>query len=277
MIKILDVDKLFDKYIEGYVYENIGKVKPEEIENEIPNLYVAFGDEKLDELDGKTPNTYYRDFSTLELLTCLKAHIEKGVSVSDFLCEAITSKESDASDIIKELDASEDEEYIAYLMNFISEMGIDAPAYKYLEFALYDYSENLGELATEFLCGKANAVKESVLEAVSSAEGRKKERLVEILSHAEKDDRIFDILIAEFCKHTDNLPLYCSFLIKYGDDRALPFLIKVIEDEKINYADFEELRFAIEALGGEYAKERDFSKDRFYKKIKGERNKKVLN
>ena len=40
MIKILDVDKLFDKYIEGYVYENIGKVKPEEIENEIPNLSV---------------------------------------------------------------------------------------------------------------------------------------------------------------------------------------------------------------------------------------------
>ena len=40
MVKIIDVDKLFDKYIEGYVYGNIGKVKPEEIENKIPVLYV---------------------------------------------------------------------------------------------------------------------------------------------------------------------------------------------------------------------------------------------
>ena len=51
MIKVIDVDSLFDKYIEGYVYSNIGKVKPEEIENKIPELYVKFGDEKLKELN----------------------------------------------------------------------------------------------------------------------------------------------------------------------------------------------------------------------------------
>ena len=46
MIKILDLDKLFDKYIESYVYSNIGKIKPEEIENNIPVLYKKFGDER---------------------------------------------------------------------------------------------------------------------------------------------------------------------------------------------------------------------------------------
>ena len=35
MVKIIDIDSLFDKYIEGFVYANIGKVKPEEIENKI--------------------------------------------------------------------------------------------------------------------------------------------------------------------------------------------------------------------------------------------------
>lgn len=277
MIKILDIDALFDKYIENYVYSNIGKVKPEEIENKIPELYASFGDEKLKELDGKTPNTYYADYTTGELLACLKEHLEKRVPVSDFLCEAITAKPSEASSVIKALDFTDDEEYIAYLMNFINAMGADVPAGKYLEYALYEYSDNIGELATELLTGKADEVKEKVLEALDSANGRKRERLVEILAHASKDDRIFDLLIAEFCKHTDNLPLYCSFLIKYGDDRALPFLMKVIEDDKINYADFEELRFAIEALGGEYSKERDFTKDKFFKKIKGERNKKLIN
>ena len=62
MNKIIDIDALFDKYISDYVYGNIGKMKPEEIENKIPDLYVKFGDEKLKDLDGKTPNTFYKDF-----------------------------------------------------------------------------------------------------------------------------------------------------------------------------------------------------------------------
>ena len=77
MIKIIDIDGLFDKYIEKFVYSNIGKVKPEEIENEIPNLYLKFGDEKLKELDGKTPNTFYKEYPIKDLLECLKNHLEK--------------------------------------------------------------------------------------------------------------------------------------------------------------------------------------------------------
>ena len=46
-----------------------------------------------------------------------------------------------------------------------------------------------------------------------------------------------------------------------------------IENEKISYADFEELRFAIEALGGSYDKIRDFKSDKSFKKIKGVKNK----
>ena len=44
------------------------------------------------------------------------------------------------------------------------------------------------------------------------------------------------------------------------------------ENEKINYHDFEELRFAIEVLGGEYTEERDFSSDKIYKKIKSKKS-----
>ena len=37
--------------------------------------------------------------------------------------------------------------------------------------------------------------------------------------------------------------------------------------EDIDYVLFQELKFAIEALGGEYNKERDFSSDENYQKI----------
>ena len=93
MIKTIDLDKLFDKFIEKYVYENIGKISNEQIEDNIPKLYVKFGDVKIKELDGLTPNTFYLNKDGKELLDCLKDHLLKNVSVSDFLCEAIVKNE----------------------------------------------------------------------------------------------------------------------------------------------------------------------------------------
>ena len=111
-------------------------------------------------------------------------------------------------------------------------------------------------------------VKEEVLALFKDAEQSVKANLTEILSNCKNDDRVFDILVAEFAKNQNNIPLYAGYLAKYGDERALPFLNVAIEKEKISYADFEELRFAIEALGGEYNKVRDFSNDKSFKKIK---------
>ena len=277
MIKIIDIDELFDKYISDYVYKNIGKVKPEEIENRIPDLYVEFGDKSLKELDGKTPNTFYKDCSGEELLECLKGHLNKGVAVSDFLCEAITGNKKNEDALCNELKQDNDEEFTLYLMNMLSDMNSEKAVDRYLEFVLWDYSEVIRELATELLCGFAESVKEKILEQFKDVEESKKVNLTEILSNCKNDDRVFDILVAEFMKHQESIPVYAGYLSKFGDERAIPFLTTAIEKEKISYADFEELRFAIEALGGEYTKERDFSADKTYKRIKNFKNEKLIN
>ena len=277
MIKIIDIDQLFDSYISDYVYKNIGKVKPEEIENRIPELYVEFGDKALKELNGKTPNTFYKDFSGEELLECLKGHLEKGVSVSDFLCEAITESPDNEDALCSALSTDADEEFTVYIMNMLSDMNSSKAVDRYLEFVLWDYSESIRELATELLCGFSELVKEKILAQFSEVEESKKINLTEILSNCKKDDRVFDILIAEFVKHQESVPIYAGYLSKFGDERAIPFLITAIEREKISYADFEELRFAIEALGGEYNKERDFSSDKTYKKIKNAKTENLIN
>ena len=269
MIKIVDIDALFDKYIEGYVYSNIGKVKPEEIENKIPELYEKFGDEKLKELDGLTPNSYYTQFTAEELVACLKSHLEKGVSVSDFLCESITGNMDNERALVQALAEDGSEEFIVYLMNMLGDMGSKLGAQRYLEFIAWDYGESVRELATELLGEMAEDVKEQVLERYNESEENKKPYYTEILSKTKGDDRVFNVLTLEFVKHKENMPLYANYLAKFGDDRALPFLINAIEEEKISYADFEELRFAIEALGGSYDKKRDFTADKTYKKIKG--------
>lgn len=268
MIKILDLDAVFDKYISDYVYKNVGKVKPEEIEDNIPVLYSKFGDEKLSVLDGKTPNTYYLDASAEELLSVLKEHITTGVSVSDFLCEAIISNSKSGAVISKVLSEDNDEEFTLYLLNILSDINGELPVSRLLEFVLYDYGEPIRETATSLLGKVADSVKEPILSAFNDATESVKADLTDILSNCSKDDRVFDILTLQFVKHPENVPLYASYLTKYGDERALPFLLTAIENDKISYPDFEELRFAIESLGGEYTKERDFSKDKYYKKIK---------
>ena len=268
MIKKIDIDALFEKYIKDYVYKSVGKVKPEEIEDNIPLLYNKFGDESLTELDGKTPKTYYSDFSVSELLDCLNSHIENGVPVSDFLCEAITKNVTAGAEIGKRLNSENSEEFTLYLLNMLGEVNSEFPALRLLEFVLYDYSEPVRELSTELLCTVCETVKENILSIFKETPEERKSNLTEILSYCKKDDRVFDVLTLEFAKNQNNIPLYASYLSRYGDERALPFLLTAIENEKINYSDFEELRFAIESLGGEYTKERDFSKDRYIKKIK---------
>ncbi|MBO4251110.1 MAG: hypothetical protein J5911_00420 [Clostridia bacterium] len=271
MIKIVDLDKAFDKYIEKFVLDNIGKVKPEEIEDKIPILYEEFGNAADKELDGKTPNEYYRAFTAEELLTALKTHIDGDVPVSDFLIEAITANEMSEKPVKTALMQEESEQFTAYLMNILTDLKAEIPVERYIEFALYDYPESIGELATEALKEDADSAKDKVLKCFDDAPEDKKERLTEILSGVkEKSDEVFDKLVAEFVKNKKKIPQYASYLAKYGDDRAIPVLKAAIEG-KVNYQEFEELKFAIECLGGEYTEKRDFTQDAIYKKVKGKK------
>ena len=271
MIKVIDVDKLFDKYIEQFVYSNIGKLKPEEIENKIPELYDSFGDQKLEELDNLSPNEYYKNAGANELLECLKGHVQSDISVPDFLCEAIVNNEKNEDALVKCLKEDEDEQFMLYLMNMLGEMKSKKAFSRYLELIIDDYSESIRELATELLREGVEVVKEEILQVFPDTLGAKRACLVEVLSYAKWDDRIFKILTDEFIENLDNIPLYVGYLAKYGDDRAIDLIEEVMKNEKIKYADFEELRFALEALGGEFkGKTPDFTKDATYKKIFGQ-------
>ena len=266
MIKIIDLDSVFQKYIEKFVMDNIGKIDPEDIENKISDLYLTFGDEKNDLLDGFSPNLYYKKYDISTLLEALKEHVDKNVPISDYLCEAIIDKK-DVDLIVKYLLNDVSDQFTVYLLNLLNDCGGKLPTSRLIEFLLYDYSNTVFELATEMLKSEANFVKERLLEVFDDLDVLKKEAVCEILSNANIDERITKLLLLELRNNPEKLPLYVSFLVKYNDESVLPYLYEKIEDDKISYADFEELRFAIESLGGNYNKKRDFSHDKSYKKI----------
>ena len=58
--------------------------------------------------------------------------------------------------------------------------------------------------------------------------------------------------------------MHASYLAAYGDERALVPLLNKIEDRSIGFVEFQELKYAIEALGGQYDEPRDFTGDKDY-------------
>ena len=266
MKTIPDIDSLFDKYISDYVYKNLGKSTPEEIENEISLLYSQFGNKKLKELDNKSPVEYFAQFNASELLEMLENSVQNKISVSDFLFEALLTCENGEKVIIEKLEDELPEEVMVYLLNAISFLKSEKADSKCLEIICWDYSESLKELATEILITHADSVKEKILQSITDCENNSKIYLAEILSYCSKDDRVFTVLINEFLVNLDKIPIYCSYVSRYGDERAIDFLLTLAENEKVGYADFKEIRFAIESLGGECNVKRDFTKKSTNKK-----------
>ena len=96
-------------------------------------------------------------------------------------------------------------------------------------------------------------------------QGFGKEYALEILSKTVSgDEEVYKVLLDEFLQYGENTPMRASYLASYGDVRALPYLLERIDDETIGFVEFQELKYAIEALGGEYDKPRDFTGDKDY-------------
>ena len=158
-----------------------------------------------------------------------------------------------------------DEELVHYALNLI---GPDRRALdRYCEMlSEEEYDEHIKDMLADLLKERADDVLERVLPLAGTDNAP---YALEILSKTTKrDDRAYRALADAFAQSDDEeKPLYAGYLASFGDDRALPALLAEIEREDIGFVLFQELKFAIEALGGEYEKERDFSSDPAYKKI----------
>lgn len=260
-MKLYDFDGMFDEKLSDYIRKNADKYKEKEWEDVIPRMYAKFGDTVIKSI-GKTPNRYYAEMTDEELIKTLSAHLKQGVPVSEFLCNAIEGRHADEL-LLPLLDGTEDE--VSYALNLLG--ASEAALGKYMQLLVSSESEDVRNTCVDYVKELADLVKEQALE--NYRRGVRKEYMLEILSRCKrKDDKIYDILIKEFRSDADNLPMHASYLAAYGDERALPCLMDKIDEEGISYVEYQELKFAIEALGGSYDKERDFSSDKYYQMIK---------
>ncbi len=262
-MKPIDFDGMFDQKLAKYLKENAGKFTEKQWEDRIPLLYQKFGDTYLKSI-GSTPREYYKRMSDKELVDELLAHIKEEVPVSDFLCRELESR--DCPEEILPLLECKDEQLLMLAVNLAGANPIAFDAY----FALLkgDNDREIKDAVVDQLKANADAAKARALAFLS--EGIEKELMLEVLSRVkERDEKVYEVLLAAF-REGEDLPMRASYLAAYGDSRALPVLVERIAGEDINFLEFRELKYAIEALGGEYTEERDFSNDPYYAEFMSE-------
>lgn len=257
-MKLYDFDGMFDKRLSEYISKNVGKYKEEEWEDMIPEMYAKFGNTVLKSL-GTSPNGYYAAMSPEELVKCLRAHVKNGVRVSEFLCKAIEARPGCEGMLLPLLENGE-KGLKQYVVNILGSSPAAIPVY--MRMIEREEDEDFKNQCVDFIKENADLVKEQALENYKN--GVEKPLMLEILSKVkERDGRVYDILLAEFLSGED-VPMHAGYLASYGDERALPYLLEKIDEEGISYIEYQELKYAIEALGGEYTKQRDFSGDEYY-------------
>ncbi|MBQ8322756.1 MAG: hypothetical protein IJX91_02185 [Clostridia bacterium] len=257
-MKLIDFDGLFDEKLTELMEANKNKYTEKQWEDIIPKLYKKFGDTYVAKVKC-TPKEYYAKMSDGELVDCLRAHLKEDVPTPEFLCAEIESR--DIAEELMSLLSDKDTSAISYAINLL---GDDKRAFDEY-FAILTENRADEEIRSDIVDifkMHADEEKERVLKAY--AEGVAKEAMLEILSRVKaREERIYEILLAAFLSGEET-PMRASYLAEYGDERALPVLLEKIEDRSIGFIEFQELKYAIEALGGEYDEPRDFTDDKDY-------------
>lgn len=260
-MKLYDFDGMFDEKLGAYIQKHAREHTESEWEDIIPRMYAKFGDTPIKAI-GATPRKFYAAMSDADLIKCLKAHLKHGVPVSEFLCAALESRNA-AEQLLPLLDGTRDE--VEYGMTLI---GADPVAIdKYFDMLVSSSDRDMKDRCADFIKENADLVLKKAV--ANYNRGTDKEYMLEIMSRAiQRSDEVFSILVNEFLSDPDEVPMHASYLAAYGDVKALPYLLDKIDEEDISFIEYQELKFAIEALGGEYTKERDFSDDPYFKLIK---------
>ena len=257
-MKLIDFDGLFDEKLTLYMSQNQGKHTEKEWEDVIPKLYKKFGDTYVAKIKC-TPKEYYARMSDTELVETLSAHLKEDVPVPEILCAELENR--DVAPALIQMLSSEDAATVSYAINLLAD---DARAFDgYFDILVKNrLTEDIRSDVTDIFRLHADELKDRVLSAYKA--GVAKEYMLEILSRVVvRDDEVFQILLKEFNANED-APMRASYLAAYGDERALPDLLRRIEDRSIGFVQFQELKYAIEALGGEYNEPRDFTADKDY-------------
>ena len=243
----------------------------DEMEEDMPRIYMAFLNTRAKWLGNVTPGAYFTQFEDPKVLVdWLIQYCEEGVPVPDLLLEQITTVgrpcEKRLLELLKDDDAPEEARMIA--VNQLREMESVLPKMLYIHWQLdRKGKDELKDNALESLTEMGECVVQPILQELPGANTEGEEALLEVLSHFPGNEQIFRLALKLFRERKEHRALFVGYLAKLGDDRALPDLIAAAEEEKLPYLTFIEIRNAIESMGG-VCPERTYEDDPEYEALR---------
>ncbi len=271
-MKCIDFDAHFGKYAEKWIAENRSKYKNmDEMEEEMPELYLRWLNMPADWLEGLTPGEYFARYDDPnELVDMLRAYHAQSVAIPDQLLERIVELGGASVEPLMKL-ASEQKDRALSLtaLNLLIELEAEQPLQLCLDIIASSEAQNeLTEVASELLSNLGGKAVEPILERMPQAKKAAQEAFLDVLCNFPGDDRIYNYTIDAFKRSYDRRALYASYLGKLGDERAIDTLRAALELSDLNYLDYIEIVNAIEALGGEVTEQREFNGDPYYESLK---------
>ena len=269
MSEVINLENLFEKYVRNYLQKNkcgLGN-DPEELIN---TLYEKWKAECSEELGGKTPVEFVESIADADdLIKMCFANISKGGEPSPLVSERIL-KTKEAAVKLEEIleDKDEPEEVRIAASDLLSRMEY-AAVEGWLDIIFSDETPNALRDALIEKLKYVKLSKSALLERIGIAAGEYKLILAELLvATNERDERIYELLL-ELLKEKPTRAYACNLIANYGDERAIMELVDLASDS--DYADYIELRSAVERLGGDMPLKFNWDGDLTYKIIKGEK------
>lgn len=264
---MFDFDKSFEEYAIKWYEEHRSEFSHDaELEDMMPQLYEQWARQPLEALSGLTPHTFFDNIDAPDLIKLMVSSCEGEQNPSSLLLDRIAAVPACAQGLRDLIRASLNEKAKIIAANLLTEMNESHPLDVYADLICDERAdEGLRELGIEVLCENADIVAEKLYKLIPTATRTQKGMIAEVLVNAAHDDRTFRLL-EELFASGENTAFYASLIGKYGDERAAAMLYRALDT--CRYAEYIEIKNAIERMGGIVDDQRDFSEDPDYRIIK---------
>ena len=266
-MKIIDFDAYFSDVLTDWIDKNQHRFKkPDDMEDEVPDVYLRWLNTPAEWLDGATPGAYFDQFSdSAELCEALKQYIAEEVAVPDPLLDRLAELADEQVLLNMAKDKSAPCEARMTAIEILRQIESTLPMVEFIRWQVErDDEDDILDNALESLRQMGESVRKPAKIAFTAADHEGKEALLDVLADYPGDEDVFQFALSQFKTQKDKRGLFAGYLAKLDDDRALEHLLDVAESDDVSYMDFIEIRSAIERLGSE-APVKDWSNDPSYK------------
>lgn len=269
---IINFDEHFADFMSEWMKSHESQYSTfDEMEEDMPRIYMAFLNTRARWLGNVTPGAYFTQFEDPKVLVdWLAQYCDERVPVPDLLLEQISAVgrpcEKRLLELLKDEEAPEEARMIA--VNQLREMESTLPKMLYIQWQLNrQEKDELKDNALESLTDMGESVVQPILQELPKANAAGEEALLEVLSHYPGNEQVFKLAMRLFRERKERRALFAGYLAKLGDERALPELIEAAGEAKLPYLTFIEIRNAIESMGGA-CPERSYEDDPEYEALR---------